>query len=66
MNLCVQVVEEVRKNFKNKVYDTIIPRSIRMSEAPSHGLPISLYDPRNIGARSYAALAKEFIRGEEA
>lgn len=66
MNLCVQVVEEVRKYFKNKVYDTIIPRSIRMSEAPSHGLPITLYDSRNIGARSYVALAKEFIRREEA
>lgn len=66
MNLCVEVVEEVRKYFKNKVYDTIIPRSIRMSEAPSHGLPICLYDPRNIGARSYAALAEEFIRREEA
>lgn len=66
MNLCVQVVEEVKKYFKNMVYDTIIPRSIRMSEAPSYGLPISLYDPRNIGARSYAALAQEFIRREEA
>ena len=66
MNLCVQVVEEVKKYFKNMVYDTIIPRSIRMSEAPSHGLPITRYDPKNIGARSYAALAKEFIRREEA
>ena len=66
MNLCVQVVEEVKKYFKNMVYDTIIPRSIRMSEAPSHGLPITRYDPKNIGARSYMALAKEFIRREEA
>ncbi len=64
MNLCVQVVEEVKHYFKNKVYDTIIPRSIRMSEAPSHGLPICLYDPRNIGTRAYDALAEEFIQRE--
>ena len=64
MNLCVQVVEEVRRYFRQKVYDTIIPRSIRMSEAPSHGLPICLYDPRNIGTKAYEALADEFLRRE--
>ncbi len=65
LNLCVQVVEEVKKHFRDKVYNTIIPRSVRMSEAPSHGLPITLYDARNIGAKAYANLANEFIEREE-
>lgn len=65
LNLCVQVVEEVKKHFRSKVYNTIIPRSVRMSEAPSHGLPITLYDSRNIGARAYTNLASEFIEREE-
>ena len=65
LNLCVQVVEEVKHFFKDKVYNTIIPRSVRMSEAPSHGLPITLYDPRNVGARAYTSLAEEFIKREE-
>ena len=64
LNLCVQVVEEVKHYFRDKVYNTIIPRSVRMSEAPSHGLPISLYDPRNTGARAYAQLAQELIQRE--
>ena len=64
LNLCVQVVEEVKHYFRDKVYNTMIPRSVRMSEAPSHGLPISLYDPRNSGARAYAELAKELIKRE--
>lgn len=64
MNLCVQVVDEVKHAFKHKVYETIIPRSIRMSEAPSHGLPICLYDARNIGAKAYDALAAEFLERE--
>lgn len=65
LNLCVQVVEEVKKYFREKVYNTIIPRSVRMSEAPSHGLPITLYDAKNIGAKAYVNLAKEFIEREE-
>ena len=65
LNLCVQVVEEVKKYFREKVYNTIIPRSVRMSEAPSHGLPITLYDSRNIGAKAYTNLAEEFIKREE-
>ncbi len=65
LNLCVQVVEEVKKYFREKVYNTIIPRSVRMSEAPSHGLPITLYDSRNIGAKAYTNLAEEFIAREE-
>ncbi len=66
LNLCVQVVEEVKKYFRDKVYNTIIPRSVRMSEAPSHGLPITLYDSRNIGAKAYTNLAEEFLKREGA
>jgi len=60
-NLSSQVVSEVKKYFKNKVYDTIIPRSVRLSEAPSFGLPICMYDERSTGAVAYAALAKELV-----
>lgn len=60
-NLGVQVAKEVRKAFKGKVYATVIPRNIRLGEAPSHGLPIHLYDSRSLGAQSYRALAKEFL-----
>jgi chromosome segregation ATPase len=63
-NLSGQVVNEVKKFFKNKVYDTIIPRSVRLSEAPSFGLPITMYDPRCSGARAYKALANELIGKE--
>lgn len=60
-NLGVQVAQEVRKVFKGKVYNTVVPRNVRLGEAPSHGLPIHLYDPRSLGAQSYQALAKEFL-----
>ena len=60
-NLGVQVAQEVRKVFKGKVYNTVIPRNVRLGEAPSHGLPITLYDPRSLGAQSYQALAREFL-----
>ena len=60
-NLAIQVVQEVKKYFKNKVYSSIIPRNVRLSEAPSHGLPIHLYDPRSLGAQSYQKLADEFL-----
>lgn len=60
-NLSVQVMEEVRKFFKNKVYSTIIPKNVRLGEAPSFGLPINVYDPRCVGAESYMALAEEFL-----
>ena len=56
-NLGNEVVEEVRKYFREKVYETIIPRNIRLSEAPSHGMPIIDYDPRSRGAEVYQALA---------
>lgn len=60
-NLSIQVVQEVKKHFKNRVYQTIIPRSVRLSEAPSHGLPIILYDEKSRGAESYMKLAQEVI-----
>ena len=60
-NLGIQVAQEVRKVFKGKVYNTVIPRNVRLGEAPSHGLPIHLYDPRSLGAQSYQSLAKEFL-----
>ena len=64
-NLGNEVVEEVRKYFREKVYETIIPRNIRLSEAPSHGMPIIDYDPRYRGAEVYQALAKEVVNREE-
>ena len=63
-NLGVQVAQEVRKVFKGKVYKAVVPRNVRLGEAPSHGLPIHLYDPRSLGAQSYQQLAKEFLSRE--
>ena len=60
-NLSIQVVEEVKKYFGNKVYRTIIPRNVRLSEAPSYGLPIILYDSKSKGAECYMELAGEVI-----
>ena len=60
-NLSQQVVGEVKRFFKNKVYDTIIPRSVRLGEAPSFGLPISLYAPKSTGAAAYRTLATELV-----
>jgi chromosome partitioning protein len=60
-NLSIQVVEDVKKHFKNKVYRTVIPRNVRLSEAPSYGLPIILYDPKSKGAEAYLELAQEVI-----
>jgi chromosome partitioning protein len=65
-NLSIQVVDEVKKHFSKEVYQTIIPRNVRLSEAPSYGKPIALYDPRSKGAEVYRDLAKEVLkRGEE-
>lgn len=64
-NLSVQVAEEVKRYFNTKVYTNIIPRNVRLSEAPSHGLPISLYDKRSKGAVCYMGLAKEIINNNE-
>lgn len=60
-NLGIQVIDEVKKYFQNKVFETIIPRNIRLSEAPSHGKPIILYDDKSRGSEVYVDLAKEVI-----
>lgn len=60
-NLSIQVVDDVKKYFKNKVYRTVIPRNVRLSEAPSFGLPIILYDAKSKGAECYLELAQEVI-----
>ena len=63
-NLGIQVIEEVKKYFQDKVYRTIIPRNVRLSEAPSHGEPIIVYDARSRGAEVYLELAKEVVHNE--
>jgi chromosome partitioning protein len=63
--LAQEVVQQVTEYFKDRVFKTIVPRNIRLSEAPSHGMPVCLYDPTCIGAKSYEALAKELIAREE-
>ena len=63
-NLSLEVVENVKANLRQTVYKTIIPRNIRLAEAPSHGLPINLYDSKSIGAESYRLLAQEVIYNE--
>src|SRR5699024_7103943 len=60
-NLGIQVIEEVKKYFQEKVYQTVIPRSVRLGEAPSHGKPIMAYDPKSKGAEVYLELAKEVM-----
>ena len=61
-NLSLQVVENVKNNLQQNIYKTIIPRNVRLAEAPSHGLPINQYDPRSAGAESYRLLAEEVIQ----
>jgi len=60
-NLGIQVIEEVKKYFQEKVYRVIIPRNVRLSEAPSHGKPVIVYDPKSRGAETYLELAKEVL-----
>ena len=64
-NLSNQVVREVKRYFDDKVYKTVIPRNIKLSEAPSFGMPISLYDGKSKGARAYEKLAKEVLKNDE-
>ncbi|MDD2585052.1 MAG: AAA family ATPase [Syntrophomonadaceae bacterium] len=61
-NLSIQVVDEVKKHFRKEVYRTIIPRNVRLSEAPSHGLPVVVYAPRSKGAEVYMDLALEVVQ----
>ena len=60
-NLSLQVVENVKDNLQERVYKTIIPRNVRLAEAPSHGIPINMYDSKSAGAESYRKLAKEIV-----
>ncbi len=60
-NLSLQVVENVKDNLKQNIYKTIIPRNVRLAEAPSHGVPITVYDPKSAGAEGYRNLADEVI-----
>ena len=64
-NLSAQVVEEVKKYFKEKVYTTVIPRNVRLAEAPSHGMPVIQYDPRSRGAQADMEFAEEFLENEK-
>ena len=64
-NLSSDVVDTVKDNLNATVYQTIIPRNVRLAEAPSHGLPINLYDPKSSGAESYRNLAKEIIERKD-
>ncbi len=63
-NLSNDVVKEVKNHFPGQVFESIVPRSIRLAEAPSYGLPISTYSPASVGARAYEALAKELLKGD--
>ena len=63
-NLSSDVVGEVRKYFNTKMYNTIIPRNVRLSEAPSHGQPVIVYDPKSKGAQVYSELAQEVLGDE--
>ena len=60
-NLSMQVVENVKQHIKQNVYNTLIPRNIRLAEAPSYGMPINMYDPKSAGAEAYMQLADEVI-----
>jgi len=63
-NLANDVVQEVKKYFEEKVFNTIVPRSIRLAEAPSYGVPISIYSPSSVGAKAYKGLARELLLGD--
>jgi len=61
-NFSAQVAQEVRKHFPGKVFATVVPRNVRLAEAPSHGLPVTVYDKHSKGAHAYRAMAEEFIK----
>ena len=65
LNLTLQVVQEVKKYFGAKVYKTTIPRNVRLSEAPSYGMPVNYYDPGSKGTEAYAFLAAELIKNNK-
>ena len=63
-NLSMQVVENVKQNLNQRVYKTLIPRNIRLAEAPSYGMPINMYDIKSAGAEAYMQLAEEVINNQ--
>ena len=65
LNLTMQVVAQVRKYFGDKVYRAVIPRTVRLSEAPSFGMPINFYEPNGRGSEAYMELAREFLENNE-
>lgn len=65
-SLCVQVASDVRAHLKNRVFETVIPRNVRVSEAPSHGKPVLVYDVNCLGSKAYMSLAKEILEKTEA
>jgi chromosome partitioning protein len=65
-NLGNQVAGEVREFFKEKVFRTVIPRNVRLAEAPSHGLPVTVYDAKSRGSEAYVSLAREFLDRDQA
>ena len=65
-NLARQVVDDIRQHFGDKVFETVIPRNIRLGEAPSFGKPVLSYDIKSKGAEAYLALAREFLKRREA
>ena len=64
-NLTMQVVAQVKKYYGNKVYKTVVPRTVRLSEAPSFGMPINFYEPNGKGSEAYMAMAREFLENNE-
>ena len=63
-NLSTDVVTEVNRHFPKKVFKSVVPRSVRLAEAPSYGLPISSYAPSSVGAQAYEELARELLKGD--
>ena len=65
LNLTMQVVAQVKKYYGDKVYKTVVPRTVRLSEAPSFGMPINFYEPNGKGSEAYMAMAREFLQNNE-
>ena len=65
LNLAKQVYDEMKRHFQELVFNTVIQRNVKLSEAPSHGLPVILYDATSVGAKSYMALAREIVQREK-
>ena len=66
LSTCPECAGEVREFFKEKVFRTVIPRNVRLAEAPSHGLPVTVYDAKSRGSEAYVSLAREFLNRDQA